>query len=163
MKSYLWYNFQAWFMFGQDKTGVISELRLREHTSRQFTISWWRHQMEAFSASLVLCNGNPPMTGGFPSERPVTQSFDVFFDLRLNKRLSKHSRRWWFEAPSTSLLCHCNVSREPGPTGDSPNERFRWIQVIFSLNIYALVTQRSFGVSPRYLHINICGIHHQRL
>ena len=27
----------------------------------------------------------------FPAQRPVTQSFDVFFDLHLNKRLSKQS------------------------------------------------------------------------
>ena len=36
-----------------------------------------------------LCDGNPPVTGGFPSQRPVTQRFGVFFDLRLNKRLIK--------------------------------------------------------------------------
>ena len=43
--------------------------------------SWWRHQMEIFSASLTLCDGKPPFTGRFPSQRPVTRSFDVFFDL----------------------------------------------------------------------------------
>ena len=43
----------------------------------------WRHQMETFSALLALCVGNSPVTGEFPSQRPVTQSFDVFFDLRL--------------------------------------------------------------------------------
>ena len=37
--------------------------------------------METFSALLALCEGNPPITGGFPSQRPVTQSFDIFFDL----------------------------------------------------------------------------------
>ena len=58
--------------------------------------SWWRHQMEAFSALLTLCAGNSPITGEFPSQRPVTRSFDVFFDLRLNKRLSKQSRGRWF-------------------------------------------------------------------
>ena len=36
--------------------------------------------------TMALCEGNPPVTGGFPSQSPVTQSFDVFFDLRLNKR-----------------------------------------------------------------------------
>ena len=36
------------------------------------------------------------------------RSFDVFFDLHLNKQLSKHSRRWWFEAPSRSLWRHFN-------------------------------------------------------
>ena len=46
-------------------------------------ISGWRHQMETFSALLAICAGNLPVTGEFPSQRPVTQSFDVFFDLRL--------------------------------------------------------------------------------
>ena len=49
-------------------------------------------------------------TGEFPSQRTVTRSFDVFFDLRLNKRLSKQSWGWWFETPSYSLWRHCNVS-----------------------------------------------------
>ena len=61
--------------------------------------SWWRHQMETFSA----------VTGEFPSQKPVTRSFGVFFDLRQNKRLSKQSRRRWFETPSRSLWRHCNV------------------------------------------------------
>ena len=43
-----------------------------------------------------------------PSQRPVTRSFDVFFDLRVNERLSKQSRGWWFETPSRSLWRHCN-------------------------------------------------------
>ena len=47
--------------------------------------------METFSALLVICAGNSPVTGEFPAQRPVTQSFDVFFDLRLNERLSKYS------------------------------------------------------------------------
>ena len=52
--------------------------------------------------------GNMFHVTGFPSQRPVTQSFDVFFDLRLNKRLSKLSRRRWFETPSRPLWRHCN-------------------------------------------------------
>ena len=36
--------------------------------------------METFSALLALCEGNPPVTDGFPSQRPVTENFDVFFD-----------------------------------------------------------------------------------
>ena len=52
--------------------------------------SWWRHQMETFSALLALCAGNSPVTSEFPSQRPVTRSSDVFLDLRLNKRLSKN-------------------------------------------------------------------------
>ena len=41
--------------------------------------------------------------GEFPAQRPMTGSFDVFFDLRLNKRLSKQPWGWWFETPSWSL------------------------------------------------------------
>ena len=45
--------------------------------------------METFSASLAICAGNSPVTSEFPAQRPVTQSFDVFLDVYLNKRLSK--------------------------------------------------------------------------
>ena len=70
--------------------------------------SWWRHQMKTFSWHFV--RGNPPITGGFPSPRPVTRSFDVFVDLRLNKRLSKQPRRRRFETPPRSSRCHCNAN-----------------------------------------------------
>ena len=46
--------------------------------------------------------------GEFPAQRPVTRSFDVFFDLRPNKRLSKQPWGWWFETPSWSLWRQCN-------------------------------------------------------
>ena len=69
---------------------------------------WWRYQMETFSASLALCVGNSTVTSDFPSQRPVTRSFHVFFDLCLNKRLSKQSGRRWFETPSRSLWRHSN-------------------------------------------------------
>ena len=52
-----------------------------------FRTTWWRHQMKTFSALLTICAGNSPVPGEFPIQRPVTRSFDVFFDLRLNKRL----------------------------------------------------------------------------
>ena len=71
------------------------------------SFSWWRHQMETFFAFLDLCAGHSPVTGEFLSQRPV--SFDVFFDLRLNKRLNKQSRRWWFRTPSCSLWRHRSV------------------------------------------------------
>ena len=64
--------------------------------------------METFSALLVRCAGNSPVTGDFPSQKPVARSFDVFFDLRLNKRLSKQSRGWWFEMLSRSFWRRCN-------------------------------------------------------
>ena len=70
--------------------------------------SWWRHQMETFSALLALCAGNSPVTGEFPSQRPVTRSFGVSFHLHLNKWLSKQSWGWWSETPSRPLWRHYN-------------------------------------------------------
>ena len=52
--------------------------------------------METFSVLLAICAGNSPVYDEFPAQRPVTRSFDVFFDLRLSKRLSEHSRGWWY-------------------------------------------------------------------
>ena len=70
--------------------------------------TWWRHQMETFSALLAICAGNSPVPGEFPTQRPVTRSFDVYFDLRPNKRLSKQSWGWRFETLSCSLWRHRN-------------------------------------------------------
>ena len=39
----------------------------------------------------------------------MKRSFDVSFDLRLNKRFSKQSRRRWFETLSRPLWRHCNA------------------------------------------------------
>ena len=66
------------------------------------------YQMEIFSALLAICAGNSPVTDEFPAHRPVTRGFDVFFDLRLNKRLSKQWWGWWFETPPRPLWRHCN-------------------------------------------------------
>ena len=69
-------------------------------------VPWWRHQTETFSALLALCAGNSLVTGEFPSQRPVTRSFDFFFDMCLNKQLSIQSWCWWFETPSHPLWRH---------------------------------------------------------
>ena len=66
--------------------------------------------METFFALLALCGGNSPVIGEFPSQRSVTRSFDVSFDLRLNKQFSKHSRRRWFDTPSSSLWRRSNAT-----------------------------------------------------
>ena len=55
--------------------------------------------MKTFSTSLAFCAGNSPVTGEFPTQRPVTQIFDVFFDLHLNKQWSKQWRHRWFATP----------------------------------------------------------------
>ena len=80
--------------------------------------TWWHHKMETFSELLTLCVVNSLVTGEFPSQRPVTRSFDVFFELLRNKRLSKQSWRQWFETLSHSLWHHCN---ECGKMIENPN------------------------------------------
>ena len=74
------------------KTNIVCKPKIR-----------WCHQKETFFALLALCAGNSPGTGGFPSQRPATWSFD----LRLNERLSKQLIRQWFETPLRSLWRHC--------------------------------------------------------
>ena len=49
------------------------------------------------------------LTSEFPSRRPVTWSFDAFFDLRLNKQLRTQLGGWWFETPLHPLWRHCNA------------------------------------------------------
>ena len=75
---------------------------------QQSTLVMITSSMETVSALLALCAGKLPVIGELPSQRPVMRSFDVFFDLRLNKRLSKQSWGWWFGTPSCSLWRHCN-------------------------------------------------------
>ena len=75
--------------------------------------SWGRTMMTSSNGNIFrvtgpLC-GEFTGPGEFPTQRPVTRSFDVFFDLRLNKRLSKQPWGWWFEKPSRSLWRQCNA------------------------------------------------------
>ena len=62
---------------------------------------------ENISALLALFWGDSPVSGEFLSPRPVTRSFDVSFDLCLNKRSRKQSIRRGFKTPSHSLWRHC--------------------------------------------------------
>ena len=97
---------------------------------------WWRHQMETFSVLLTLCAWNSPVTGEFPSQRPVTQSFDVLFDLHLIKRLGKQCWGWWFETPSRSLWRHCYVFAVSGRTKIA-SQCCRWVYIIAFVRMYS--------------------------
>ena len=64
----------------------------------QTQTTWWRHQMETFSALLALCAGNSPVPGEFHTQRPVTRSFDVYLICTqingwVNNREAGDSRR----------------------------------------------------------------------
>ena len=104
MKMHFKMSSGKWRPFCLDLNGLKS-LRSRRPNSFKWLVwvlyTCWRHQMETFSALLAICVGNSP----------VTQSFDVFFDLHLIERLSKHSRGWWFETLSCPLWRHCNNQR----------------------------------------------------
>ena len=69
----------------------------------------WRLQYKHFPRYWLFVRGiHWSVPGEFPAQRPVTRSFHVFFDLRLNKPLSKQSWGWWFETLSRPLWRHCN-------------------------------------------------------
>ena len=89
-----------------------------ESTDHSGFSSQWYNNLD-FDASLLSvwtnCWINTRLAGilltpcrSFPTQRPVTRSFDFFFDLRLNKRLGKQSWRRLFETVSRSLWRHCN-------------------------------------------------------
>ena len=58
--------------------------------------------MEAFSALLALCEGNLPVTGGFPHKGPEMRHFDVHFDVILNNLWNKQPNYQWF--PITKVI-----------------------------------------------------------
>ena len=92
----------------QNSLVTVDSRNVATEKSIQRKLTWWRHQMEIFSALLAICAGNSPVTGEFPTQRPVTRSSDVYFDLRPNERLSKQWWGWWFETLSRSLWRHRN-------------------------------------------------------
>ena len=71
---------------------------------------------DIFHVTGHLCEEFTGPRGEFPAQRPVTWSFDGFFDLGLNKWLSKQSWGWWFEMPSRSLrlIVMCQILKLTG-------------------------------------------------
>ena len=92
----------------------LSNFRASDYECLNYNLSAFGFMMTSsngnISALLAISAGNSPITGEFPTQRPVTQSFDVFYYLHRNTQLSKRSWGWWFETPSHPLLRHCNVS-----------------------------------------------------
>ena len=119
--------------------------------------------METFSAILAICAGNSLVTGEFPAQRPVTWSFDVFFDLRLNKRLSKQLWGWWFEIP---LWRHCNGCSIMIPFGSSVDVIFGNKKCLSTIYRIKYVQACILGVIPSvrltiaWCHFSIyCSFH----
>ena len=87
-------------------------------------IAWYACEERKYHSSYISRPWTPPSHTGnsmmgsifrvyWPFVRARTKVSDasivVFFDMRLNKRLCKQSRRRWFETPSRSLWRHCNA------------------------------------------------------
>ena len=117
----IWYGYEVAWATGKNTQKIIKFLPVNfvalycqmiywkcTTTLNHLIMMTSRHQMETFSALLAICAGNSLVPIEFPAQRPVTWSFGVFFDLRLNKRLSKQSWGWWFEMLSRPLWRHCN-------------------------------------------------------
>ena len=79
-----------------------------------YAICEWNTMMTSSNENIFRVTGhyagNSPVPGEFLSQRPVMRNFDAFFDLHLNKRLSKKSRRWWFQTPSRPLWRHSSAA-----------------------------------------------------
>ena len=126
------------------------------------TAAWWRQQIETFSALLALSEGNPPVPVDSPHKgqwRGALMFSLMCLDVHLNKRLSKHSRRRWFETPSPPLWRHCNGSAE------SPL-KLMIICATILLSVFGMGNRRSAAVmSYKNIDITQAQIHHliQRL
>ena len=109
---------------------------------------WWRHQMETFSALLAICAGYSPVPGEFPTQRPVTQSFDVYFDLHPNKRLSKQWWGWRFETQSCLLWSHRNAFSVVNQKKLLKTFQYRWIKTM----IFSWFINRQTTMFPWIVH-----------
>ena len=121
--------------------------------SQWYHCRWCNHEGHGFKINPIMTSsngnifrvtgplrGNSPVTGEFPSQRSVTRSFDIFFALRLNKRLSKQSWGWWFETLSRSLWRHCNAYLNP--TKRELNVYFMGCAVYVSFQHYFIYQQK---------------------
>ena len=101
-----WWELSVGLFFCSTWTPPVFEMSIEQLTSDtnfccHDDVIKWKH----FPRNWPLVRG---IHRCIPSQRPVTRSFEVFFGMCLNKRLSKQSRCWWFETPSRSLWRQCN-------------------------------------------------------
>ena len=76
------------------------------HPSRSYHgVIKWKH----FPNYWLFVRGIHRWPVNSPKKRPVMWSLDVFCNLSLKKRLSKQSRRWWFE----TLSRHYDITVTP--------------------------------------------------
>ena len=117
-------HWKMWLLYNID---ILRALRVKSSYAflKRPPGQWWRsltiYRGKRSTSQIMMTSSNGSIfrvtgplcgeftgPGEFPTQRPVTRSFDVFFDLRLNKRLSKQPWGWWSETPSSSLWRHRN-------------------------------------------------------
>ena len=94
----------------------------RRHTSQDWS-SRWRHHTGTLSSSLVLCEGNLPVTGDFPSQRSsnaepwcflccwAKEAANLIIELPMIWDVITHMWRHWhvFENPPAWWICRSNT------------------------------------------------------
>ena len=110
-------------------------------------------QLCVWKITTVLCHDDVIIWKHFSRywpfvRRPVTRSFDVFFDLRPNKRLSKQWWGWWFETQSCPLWCHCNVTLDTGNAIST-----FWVYFIRNCAITTVNNQIKLALYQKMLHV----------
>ena len=83
------------------------------HILQTESLHWYYIMMTSSNGNIFRVTGHLCREftgpGEFPAQRPVMRSFDIYFDLRLNKRLRKQSWGCWFETPPRPLRRHSNM------------------------------------------------------
>ena len=89
----------------------------KEKYSSWWRHPWWRHQVETFSALPALCDGNPPVTGGFPSQR-ASNTENVFI--------------WWRQQANASQTILANLSEISGYLPTTKQKQARTVCISLS-------------------------------
>ena len=117
----LWIAMEMWDQWAMDdvKPRLPQGTRIRRSHHHRGRLEINR-MMESWECMMTSSNGNifcvtGHLCGEFTTQRPVTRSFDIFFDLHHNKRLSKQSWGWWFATPLHSLWHPPNASEKQCP------------------------------------------------
>ena len=106
------FDYYYYLLFSHNKSHL--PLKSQYNAGICMPVPWWRHQMKTFSALPAFCRGILRSRWS-PHSKASDAELWCFFDLRLNKRLSKQTWDWWFETPSWSLWRHCNAPARFGP------------------------------------------------
>ena len=139
------------------KVGFVTTLRFQCTYALMMTSS----NGNIFRVTGPLC-GEFTGPGELPTQRPVTRSFDVYFDLRLNKRLCKQSWGWWFETLLCPLWRHSNASS--WAANWTPGTRVSWRDILLRVlpkccwDITTSANSLCHGPLARYVKLRVAHV-----